>query len=133
MLRLIVASETSTPVSSRKAWQCSLKVRSGFLSNCSGSHSLKALPLTEGLPGIFSMFTSPVVRLLLSQRLIVEREIPKSSWTSLLGMPRSMAESVFNLRSFEYAFMQSILMQVRYLRNPLYRLAKQVPFHESMP
>jgi hypothetical protein len=26
--------------------------------------------------------------------------------TSLLGMPRSKAESVFNLRSFEYAFME---------------------------
>jgi hypothetical protein len=30
-----------------------------------------------------------------------------------------MAASVFNLRSFEYAFMWNILMQVRYLRKPL--------------
>src|ERR687886_1219220 len=51
------------------------------------------------------MFTSPVWRLLFSQRLMVDREIPKSSATSLLGMPRSMAESTFSLRSLEYAFM----------------------------
>jgi hypothetical protein len=106
MLRLIVASETSTPVSSRKASQCFLNVRSGFLFRCPGSHSLKARPLTEGLPGIFSMFTSPVVRLLPIQRLIVERETPKRSWTSLLGIPRSIAASAFNLRCFEYAFIE---------------------------
>jgi hypothetical protein len=47
----------------------------------------------------------PVWRVLLSQRLMVERETPKRSWTSFLGMPRSTAESTFNLRSFEYAFM----------------------------
>ncbi len=52
MLRLIVASETSTPLSSSKASQCSLKVRSGLDFSCSGSHCLNALPYTEGLPGI---------------------------------------------------------------------------------
>ncbi len=52
MLRLIVAPETPTPVSSSNASQCSLKVRSGLASSCSGSHSLKAAPFTEGLPGI---------------------------------------------------------------------------------
>src|SRR5215207_9645795 len=51
------------------------------------------------------MLTSPVWRLLLSQRLMVERETPKRSWTSFLGIPRSTAQSTFNLRSFEYAFM----------------------------
>src|SRR5215207_9689619 len=66
------------------------------------------------------MLTSPVWRLLLSQRLRVERETPKRSWTSFLGMPRSKAESTFNLRSFEYAFMDTIFMQVHYLRKPLY-------------
>jgi hypothetical protein len=76
----------------------------------SGSHCLKTSPLTEGLPGIFIVSTPPVWRLLLSQRLMVEREIPKRSWTSLLETPRSMAESVFNLRSFEYAFMEGILV-----------------------
>ena len=101
MLRLIVASETPTPVSSSKASQCSFNVRSGFLSRCSGSHRLNASPFTEGLPGISWMATSPVWRLLLSQRLMVERESPKRSWTSLLGTPRSMAASAFNLRSFE--------------------------------
>src|SRR5215208_2384415 len=65
------------------------------------------------------MFTSPVWRLLFNQRLMVERETPRSSWTSFLGMPRSIAASVFNLRSFEYAFMRSILIQVRYLPKPL--------------
>jgi hypothetical protein len=50
---------------------------------------------------------------------MVERETPRSCWTSFLGMPRSIAASVFNLRSFEYAFMESILIQVRYLRKPL--------------
>src|SRR5215203_2218226 len=65
------------------------------------------------------MLTSPVWRLLLSQRLRVERETPKRSWTSFLGMPRSTAESTFNLRSFEYAFMDTIFMQVHYLRKPL--------------
>src|SRR5215204_3676894 len=68
------------------------------------------------------MFTSPVWRLLFNQRLMVERETPRSSWTSFLGMPRSIAASVFNLRSFEYAFMGSILIQVRYLRKPLLEL-----------
>src|SRR5215208_5583678 len=65
------------------------------------------------------MSRSPVWRLLLSQRLMVERETPKSCWTSLLGMPRSMAASALNLRSFEYAFMWHILTRVRYLRKPL--------------
>jgi hypothetical protein len=55
----------------------------------------------------------------LEQGLMVERETPKRSATSFLGMPRSMAASVFNLRSFEYAFMESMLVQVRYLRKPL--------------
>jgi hypothetical protein len=101
MQRLIVASETATPVSSSKASQCSFKVRSGVLFSCSGSHSLKASPLTEGLPGLFIVSTSPLWRLLYSQRWMVEREIPKRSWTSFLGMPRSMAASVLNLRSLE--------------------------------
>src|ERR671916_2942858 len=108
MLRLIVASETSTPVSSSKASQCSPRVRSGLDFKCPGSHALKASPFTEGLPGIFIVSTSPVWRLLLSQRLMVERETPKSSATSLLGMPRSIAASVFNLRSFEYAFIMDL-------------------------
>ncbi len=119
MLRLIVASETFTPLSPSKASQCSLRVRSGLVFRCLVSHSLKALPFTEGLPGILRVLTSPVRRRRLSQRFMVEREAPKSSETSFLGMPRSMAASVFNLRSFEYAFMESILMEVRYLRNPL--------------
>ena len=101
MERLIVASETSTLVSSKKASQCSLRVRSGFDFSCWGSHSLKASPFTEGLPGIFIVWTSPVWRLLLSQRLMVERETQKRSLTSFVGMPRSIAESVFNLRSLE--------------------------------
>src|SRR5215216_1296035 len=109
----------STPLSCEKASQCSLRVRSGFLFRCPGSHCLNASPFTDGLPGILWMLTSPVWRLLFSQRLMVDRETPKSSVTSLLGMPRSMAASVFNLRSFEYAFMWNILMQVRYLRKPL--------------
>ena len=93
-----------------------------------GSHSLKALPFTEGLPGILWMFTSPVRRLRPSQRLMVERETPKSSATSFLGIPRSMAARDFNLRSFENALMESILMQVRYLRNPL---SQPLPAHEA--
>jgi hypothetical protein len=36
---------------------------------------------------------------------MVDRETPKSSETSFLGMPRSIAASTFSLRSFEYAFM----------------------------
>src|SRR3712207_6622355 len=52
MLRLIVASETSTPLSSKKASQCPLRVRSGLDFSCWGSHCLKALPFTEGLPEI---------------------------------------------------------------------------------
>jgi hypothetical protein len=59
MERLIVASETAKPVSSPKAWQCSLRVRSGVLFSCWGSYSLKASPLTEGLPGIFIVSTPP--------------------------------------------------------------------------
>src|SRR5215208_4129366 len=85
MLRLIVASETSMPVSSKKGSQCSLRVRWGFVFSCFGSHSLKASPFTDGLPGIFIVWTSPVWRLLLSQRLMVERETPKRSWTSFSG------------------------------------------------
>ena len=56
------------------------------------------------------MSTSPVWRLLLSQRLMVDVETPKRSATSFLGMPRSIAASVFNLRSFEYAFMDPIFV-----------------------
>jgi hypothetical protein len=44
------------------------------------------------------------------QRLMVDRETPKSSATSFLGMPRSIAASVFSLRSFEYAFMDPIFV-----------------------
>ncbi len=101
MLRLIVASETLVPLSSSNASQCSFNVRSGFAFSCSGSHFLKAAPLTEGLPGIFFVRTSPVSCLLLSQRFMVERETPKSSATSFLGMPRSTAASTLDLRSFE--------------------------------
>src|SRR4051812_12260906 len=99
--RLIVASETSTPASSKNASQCSLRVRSGFFSKCFSSHSLKALPFTDGLPGIFFVPTPPVWRLLFNQRLMVERETPKRSATSFLGMPRLTAASTLNLRSFE--------------------------------
>src|SRR5918992_4852428 len=97
------------PLSSKKASQCSDKVKSGLDFSCSGSHCLKALPFTEGLPGILWMSTSPVWRLLFSQRLMVERETPKRSEASFLGMPRSIAESTFSLRSFEYAFMDLFL------------------------
>ena len=44
---------------------------------------------------------SPVWRLLFNQRLMVDTETPKSLETSFLGMPRSTAASVFNLRSLE--------------------------------
>jgi len=37
----------------------------------------------------------------------------KNSDISILEMPRSRAESVVNGGSFEYAFIESILMQVR--------------------
>ena len=97
------------PHSSKKASQCSEKVRSGLDFSCSGSYCLKALPFTEGLPGILWIVTSPVRRLLLSQRLMVDRETPKCSESSFLGMPRSIAESTFTLRSFEYAFMDLFL------------------------
>src|SRR5215208_6042556 len=47
ILRLIVASETSRPLSSKKAWQCSDKLSSGLDFSCSGSHCLKALQPVE--------------------------------------------------------------------------------------
>src|SRR3712207_1079437 len=125
MLRLIVASETSTPLSSKKASQCSDKVRSGLDSKCPGNHSLKASPFTEGVPGILRISTSPVRRLLLSQRLIdgghrdPEELCDLLPRDAVLGMPWSIAASVFNLRSLEYAFMDPIFVQVHYLRNPL--------------
>jgi hypothetical protein len=69
---------------------------------------LRRQPLPQGLAlrrgptaGIFIVSTPPVWRLLLSQRLMVEGETPKRSCTCALGMPRSIAASVFNLRSFE--------------------------------
>lgn len=66
------------------------------------------------------MFTSPVWCLLFSQRLMVDKETPKRFATSLLGMPRSMAESTFTLRSFEHAFIiDPFFMWVRYLRKSL--------------
>ncbi len=108
------------PLSSTKVSRRSLRARSGLAFRCPGSHSRRALPFTEGLPGILWIFTSPVWRQRLSQRLMVERETPKSSEISFLEMPpRSMAASVFSLRSFEYAFMESILVEVRYLRKLL--------------
>ena len=39
---------------------------------------------------------------------MVERETPKRSEASFLGMPRSIAESTFSLRSFEYAFIMDL-------------------------
>ena len=101
MLRLMVASDTCMPLSSKKAWQCSFKVKSGFFSNCFGSHFFKALPLIDGLPGILWVLTSPVWRLLNNQRFMEDKETPKSSVTCFLGMPRSTAASTFNLRSLE--------------------------------
>jgi hypothetical protein len=67
MARLIVASETFTPLSSPNASECSLSVKLGLATNCWGSRSpLKALPFTGALPGIFLVFTSPVSSRLLS-------------------------------------------------------------------
>ncbi len=89
------------PVSSSNASQCSLRVRSGLDFSRSGSHSLKAAPFTEGLPGISIVSTPPVWRLLFSQRLMVESETPKSAATALLGVPQSTARGTRNLKSFE--------------------------------
>jgi hypothetical protein len=44
---------------------------------------------------------------------------PEQSAGKHLLASRSIAASVFSLRSFEYAFMDSILVWVHYLRNPL--------------
>jgi hypothetical protein len=61
----------------------------------------QCLALHRGSARDLWISTSPIWRLLLSQRLMVELETPKRAWTSFLGMPRSMAESTFNLRFFE--------------------------------
>jgi hypothetical protein len=73
MLRLVGAPENFIPVSSSNASRCSLKVRSELDFRCSGSYSLKAAPLVKGLLGIFIVSTPPGWRLLLGQRLMVER------------------------------------------------------------
>ena len=55
---------------------------------------------------------------------MVDTETPKRDPKELCDLlsgdaARSIAASVFNLRSFEYAFMDPIFVQVHYLRNPL--------------
>lgn len=46
-------------------------------------------------------------------------EIPRSSEISLLGTPRSTAESTLSLRSFEYAFMPQSVARLQLLCKPL--------------
>ena len=103
MLRLIVASDTPRmSISSSNASQCSFKVRPGSDSNSAPAATPSRLGLHRGSGGdLHRLEASAVWCLRLSQRLVVERETPKSSQTSTLGMPRSMAESTLSLRSFE--------------------------------
>lgn len=63
--------------------------------------------------------TSPLSLLLLSQRLIEGREIPKIRATSWRAIPRSTASNTFSLRSFEYALMPGSLAKERSSRNSL--------------
>ena len=91
----------------------------GFALIWAGSHSRKAAPFMEGLPGRGPVSTSPVSPRRFSQRLIVASDTPKTSTTSLRGMPRSMADRTLRLKYFEYAFMSQALYEARYLHNPL--------------
>jgi hypothetical protein len=102
MLRLMVASDTCMPISSSNASRCSLKVRSGLDPNCLGSHSLKAAPFTEGLPG--DLAGADISGVAPSDQPAVygrEGDPEELHDFSFLGMPRSTAASTLNLRSFE--------------------------------
>jgi hypothetical protein len=72
------------------------------LQRCPGSHCLKALPFTEGLPGILWMFASPVRRVRLSQRLMVERETSKEfadllSWYATIDGGKRLQSEVLRV------------------------------------
>jgi len=60
------------------------------------------------------MFTSPVWRLRLKPALIERFEGSESPF-----LDASWRQSVLNLRSFRYAFMESILVEVPSYTNPL--------------
>ncbi len=91
----------------------------GFALSWAGSHSYKAAPFMEGLPERGPVSTSALSPRRFSQRLIVASDTPKTSTTSLRGMPRSMADRTLRLKYFEYAFMSQALYEARYLHNPL--------------
>src|SRR5829696_6571794 len=111
MARLIVAKDTRTPRAPSHSSQWRSRVASSFSSSCSHNARLSsALERMRRLrpPERFGSRSSPSRRRL-TQRLMVERETPKSSETSSRGRPRSTAPSTRSLRSFEYAFMTGVL------------------------
>ena len=103
MARLIVETDTNTPVfcSQSSQWRC--RVASSFSLSCfhkdcfssSVARMRRLLPVDDlgerSLPAL----------LVLSHRLSVVRETEKIPTTSLLGIPRSTASTALTLRSFE--------------------------------
>ena len=103
MARLMVATETQTPVFRCHSSQWSSRVASSFSSSWDHSilFSWSVARMRLLRPVEYLGDRSSPSRLFRSQRLRVAREIPKVSTTSLLGIPRWSAASVFILRSFE--------------------------------
>ena len=88
-------------------------------SSWAGRASSRTAPFLAGGPGFGFASTSPVSRRRLSQRLMVGTETPKTSATSLLGIPRSTASSTLSLKSLEYGFIPTSFAQDQLICKPL--------------
>lgn len=103
MARLIVETDTNTPVFCSQSSQWRSRVASSFSSSCfhKASFSSSVARMRRLLP-VETPGERPLPALLiLSHRLSVVRETEKVSTTSLLGIPRSAAATALTLRSFE--------------------------------
>lgn len=103
MARLIVETDTATPVfcSQSSQWRC--RVASSFSSSCvhKASFSSEVARIRRFLPVEDLGERSLPALLIRSHRLSVVRETEKVPTTSLLGIPRSTAATALTLRSFE--------------------------------
>ena len=101
MTRLIVASETRTPLTCSYQAQCSRSVASGAAARRAGSASARAAALSGGGPWRGRGTRPPVSRRSARYRLTVARPTPKTRAAALRVIPPSTAASTRSRRSSE--------------------------------
>lgn len=103
MARLMVETDTRTPVFCSQSSQWRSRVASSFSSSCFHKALFSSRdPRMRRLLPVETPGERPSPSLIiLSQRFSVVRETEKARTTSLLGMPRSTAATALILRSFE--------------------------------